>query len=579
MINNIKITLPIIQTVRTYQKPWLRRDVIAGVTVAAVAVPQAMAYAQLAGIPLIAGLYTALIAMILFAMFSTSRLAIAGPDAAMAALTGAAIVPLAVAEPGHYVALVSVLAILIGVVCIVALFARLGFIAEFISRPILLGYMAGLALAVIASQVPKLFGIVIPHQENFFATIVYISTHIYLASWPTVLLSVCILASAIALRRYVKQVPMSLVVLVGAIVVSALLSLSDHGIAVVGSIPTGLPIPQYPSISPLDVQNLVVPALMISLVSYANTIATARSFASHQKENIKNPQEFFGLGVANIGSGIFGGMPVAASGARTAVNQASHAVTQVSQLFGAVSIAIVLLFLAPLLSYLPLAALAVIVIMAVVSLLNYHELRSIWRAWRSEAILAIITLLGVTILGIFQGLILAILLAIMNLVRTNSRPKFAVLGLAKDGSVRDINRPPKTTTIPGMIIFRFDAPLTFVNTSYFKDTVHTLINDSKEPVRWFLWDAETITALDSTAGQMLLGLIRDLRANGTTFAIARMKGPIRLTVSKSRRLSRTISAAPHFTSMGDAIEAYKLATKNIDEAHDKDTSSQATKNN
>jgi SulP family sulfate permease len=561
MANNIKISLPLIGTLKSYKKSWVRKDLVAGMTVAAVAVPQAMAYAQLAGLPLAIGLYTALVAMLFFAVFTTSRYAIVGPDAAMAALTGATVIPLANGDIGRYTSLVAVLAILIGAVCLIAVFARLGILAELISRPILLGYMAGLALAVIASQAPKLFGITVPAQGNFFTTIWYILTHIGLISWVTVGFSLIILAAAIFIQTYVNKIPMSLVILVGSIILSAALGLQDKGIAVVGDIPTGLPTPQWPSITIVDFQNLVVPALMIALVSYANTIATARSFAKHQKEDIEAPQEFFGLGISNIGSGIFGGMPVAASGARTAVNQESKAVTQVSQLFGAVSIAVVLLFLAKFLSYLPLAALAVIVIMAVKNLFNYKELKSISHAWRSEAILAIITLVGVTILGIFQGLLLAVLLAVMNLVRRNTLPKYAVLGQAEDGSLRDMSRPPKTKAIPGVIIFRFDAPLYFVNANYFKDTVYQLIEESEDEVKWFLWDAETITELDSTAGQMLLVLIRDLKSKGITFAIARMKGPIRKTVSKSHRLAYTFSSTPHFTSMGDALEEFNNQQK------------------
>lgn len=557
MASQIKISFPLSKTLRTYHKAWIRRDLIAGITVAAVAVPQAMAYSQLAGLPLTSGLYAALIAMLIFAVFTTSQYAIVGPDAAMAALSGAAILPLAVSGSAQAQALVAVLAVLIGVVCIIAVFAKLGVIAEFISRPILLGYMAGLALAVIASQLPKLFGMTLPAPYNFFNTVIYILTNLSFINFATLLFSMISLTLALFAQKKWPKVPLSLVVLVGSILVSVSLSLSTKGIAVVGSIPTGLPLPSMPSISLVQIQNLVVPALMISLVSYANTIATARSFARDQKEGIEAPQEFFGLGVANVGSGIFGGMPVAASGARTAVNHSSRAATQVSQLFGALTIAITLLFLAPLLKYLPLASLAVIVILAVKGLLNYQELKSIWHAWHSEALLAILTLLGVTILGIFQGLLLAVLLAIMNLVRKSTLPPYAVLGIADDGSVRDMKRPPKTHDIPGMIIFRFDSPLYFSNATYFKDTIYKLIEESEDPVKWLLWDAETVTEVDSTAGQMLLILIRDLKSKGITFAIARMKGPTRQTISKSRRLARAVSSSPHFTSMGEAIAAYE----------------------
>jgi SulP family sulfate permease len=561
MLPKIKISIPLINTIKNYQKPWLRKDLIAGVTVAAVAVPQAMAYSQLAGVPLITGLYTALISMLIFAIFTTSRLAIVGPDAAMAALTGAALLPLATTDPAEYLSLVSLLAILIGAACLVALYARLGFIAEFISRPILLGYMAGLALAVIVSQAPKLFGLSLPSASSVYSTGWYVASNVSNFSWPTILLSCILIAAAILLQRYVKKIPMSLIILVGSILASYFFSFSSHDIAIVGTVPTGLPIPRLPSFSLDNLQNLVVPALMISLVSYANTIATTRSFASHQKGSIETTQEFFGLGVSNIGSGLFGGMPVAASGARTAVNFSSKAVTQVSQLFGALAIGIVLLFLAQTLSYLPLAALAVIVIMAVKSLFNYRELRSIRHAWRSEAVLAVITLLGVTILGIFQGLLLAVLLAFMNLVRKNTTPKYAILGIAENGAIRDMNRPPKTKGIPGLIIFRFDAPLNFVNSIFFRDAVYRLIDEAKSPVSWFLWDAETITALDSTSGQMLLELIKDIESKNIVFAVSRLKGPMRETIRNSHRLFDALEAAPHFSRLGDAIDAFHESEK------------------
>jgi high affinity sulfate transporter 1 len=563
MIANIKISIPINEVLRTYQKRWIRRDLIAGLTVSAVAVPQAMAYAQLAGLPLVYGLYTALAAMVFFAIFTTSRFAIVGPDAAMAALTGAAIAPLALSDPTRYTYLVAVLAALIGVVCIIAVYAKLGILAEFISRPILLGYMAGLALAVIATQLPKLFGMPVPPRLSFITTISYIITNISSISWITFFLSLALFIIAYLLQKYLKKVPNFLIILVGTIILSWVFSLASKGVPVVGVVPKGLPLPVFPRVSIYDLQNLVVPALMISLVSYANTISTARAFAVAQSDGIEAPQEFFGLGIANIASGIFGGMPVAASGARTAVNYESKAVTQVSQLFAALCIMIVLLFVAPVLSYLPQAALGVIVILAVKNLFNYKELRSIWRAWNSEAYLAVITLIGVTLLGIFQGLILAVLLAILNFVRKNSLPKYVLMGVAEDGSIRDLSRPPKTTKIPGIIIFRFDAPLYFINANYFRDTVYRLIDESKEPVKWLLWDAETITELDSTAGQMLRLLIKDLNKKGITLAIARMKGPIRNTISKSRRLSRLISNTPHFTTMGEAIEAYYDSEKKL----------------
>lgn len=556
-IKQTSIRLPIIATVRGYKKAWLRPDLIAGVTVAAVAIPQAMAYAQLAGAPLIAGLYAALIGMLVFALFSTSRLMIVGPDATMAALVGAIVIPIAAGNMGVASGIIAILGLLIGIGCIAGVFLRLGFVAEFLSRPILLGYMAGLALAVIASQLPKLFGLAVPVHTNFFGTIVYVFHNLAYADILVIAFSATLIVLSIILQMTVKRIPASLIILVGSIIVSAAFGLAAYGIATVGTIPTGLPLPDFPAIKLYEVQNLIVPAIAIMFVAYANTVATARAFAIKKNETISSDQEFFGLGVSNIASSVFGGIPVSGSGSRTAVNHDNHAKTQVSQLFGGVIIALTLLFLAPTLKYLPQCALAVIIIMAVARLFDYKELKSIWHAWRSEAVLAIITLLGVTLLGVLQGLLLAVLLAVANLIRKSAFPNDAVLGLAADGSLRDSSRPPKTHPIPGIIMYRFDAPLYFANATYFRERVLSLIDTSDEPVRWLLWDAETITSIDSTAGLMLLGLIKELKHRNITFAVARLKGPIRSVVHHTHRLNRALQESPHYPSMGDALEAFK----------------------
>lgn len=548
---------PILKTLKTYKKSWLRMDFVAGAAVAAVAVPQAMAYAELAGAPLIAGLYAALIAMLVFALFTTSRQVIVGPEAAMAALTGATVIPLAAGNASVAAALVAILAIMIGLACLIGMIARLGFLTEFLSRPILLGYMAGLAVTVIATQAPKLFGLVAPASSQLLGVIVFLISNIPSISVPTMTFSLIMIVLGIIVQKYFKRVPVSLVLLVVAVSSSMILKLSDLGIQTIGTIPTGIPIPSLPGVSLSDIENLVVPAIAIALVGYANTIATARSFAAKKYEHVDSPQEFMGLGFANMASGAFGGIPVSASGSRTAVNASSKAKTQVSQLFGALIILIVLIALAPLFKYLPVSALAVIIIMAVSKLFDYKELKSIWHAWRSEALLAIATLVGVVVLGILQGLLLAVILAIANLLRRSAIPTDAVLGVAEDGSIRDMSRPPKTEAVPGIIMYRFDAQLYFGNSNHFRDRVLQLIDESDEPVEWFLWDAETVSSIDSSSGQMLLGLIKELHAKDITFAIARMKGSVRSTVNKTNRLSRALQRCPHYPSIGMALGAYQ----------------------
>ncbi len=556
MLKKLSFTIPIVETLKSYQRSWLRFDLLAGVTVAAVAIPQSMAYAQLAGAPIAMGLYAAFAAMILYALFSTTKHVIVGPDAAMAALTGATLIPLASGGSGQYLALVALMSILVGIASLIAVAAKLNFLSEFISRPILLGYMAGLALAVIASQAPKLFGIPVLPKSNFFSSILHIITSLGGAHVQTVLFSIALGVSAYLLFRYFPKLPASILILITSIVLSYLFDFQSNGIAIVGAIPSGLPIPSIPQVSWFDVQNLFVPAFAIMMVSYANTITTARSFAAKKNDQIDSSQELTALGIASIGSGLSGGIPVAASGARTALNEQNKAVSQVSQLIAALFIALALLFFTPVLKYLPQPALAVIIIMAVLTLFNITELRSIWHAWQPEAVLAIITVLGVTFLGIFQGLLVAILLAIVNLIRTSAFPTDAVLGVAEDGSIRDKKRPPKTEPVPGIIMYRFDAPLYFGNANFFRQRVIELL-DENPAARWFLWDAETITSLDSTGAQMLLGLMQELKARKITFCIARMKGPIRSTINKTNRLSNAFKSVPHYPSMGKALTAFE----------------------
>lgn len=556
MLNNIEKQIPLVSTLRHYKRSLFRYDVIAGVTVAAIAIPQGMAYAELAGAPLAMGLYATFAAMLLFAIFSTTKRVIVGPDAAMSALTGATLIPLANGNPEHYAALIALLAILVGIASLIAVAAKLTFVSEFLSRPILLGYMAGLALAVIASQGPKLFGITDVPRSNFFGTLLHIMTNLANSHGATLLFSIVLGIGSWLLIRHAKKVPATLVILFASIVLSWLFDFAGMGIATVGSVPAGLPIPALPEVTFFDVQNLVVPAFAIMMVSYANTITTARSFAAKEHNHINSSQELTALGVASIGTGLAGGIPIAASGARTAVNEQSKAATQVAQFIAAIVVGLTLLFFTPVLSYLPLAALAIIIIVAILRLFDIAELKSIWHAWRSEAVLAIVTVIGVTILGIFQGLLLAIFLAIVNLIRKSAFPGDAVLGVAADGSIRDMSRPPKTEAIPGIVMYRFDAPLYFGNAEFFRKRVLELI-DTEEDVRWFLWDAETITSLDSTAGAMLLDLIHELRARKITLCISRMKGPIRSTINRTNRLHAAFRSIPHYPSMGEALAAFE----------------------
>lgn len=554
MIKAIK--LPLLDTIKKYKSHWLRADIIAGLTIAGLAVPQAIAYAEVAGVQLTAGLYAAIAAMIVYAFFSTTRYVITGPDAAMAALAGAAVLPLTNGDSHRATLMIAMLAIMVGLISVTGVMMKISYMAEFMSRPILLGYMAGLALAIITSQAPKLIGLDSPIGNNFAESLTSFGNLNGKVHLTTAVFSGLLLLIAFTIRLYSKFIPLGIFLLIGSISASIVFDFQALGIATVGSIPSSLPLPNLPLFVASDIQNLLVPALVITLVAYANTATLAGSYARKSNTPVIKDQELNGLGAANIASGIFGGMPVSASAARTAISASSGAKTQVSQLVGAVAIIFVIVLFSRAFEYLPQAALAGIVIIAVLPLFDIKELRSIWHAWRSEALLALATAVGVLVLGILQGLLLAILLAILNWVRKSAFPYDAVLGIAADGAVRDVSRPPKTKTIPGLIIYRLDAPLFFGNANYFSERIHNLIAQSEQPVRWFLWDAETITTIDSTGGQVLVNTIRDLKKQGITFAISRMKGPVRATFRHSHKLTAILRNTPHFTSLGDAIEAY-----------------------
>ncbi len=530
-------------------------DLIAGVTVAAIAIPQSMAYTQLAHVPIKTGLYTALAAMLAYGLFTSTKRVIVGPDTAMSIMTGAAITPLLITSPDSATFYAVILALLVGIYCVVGAKLKLYYMAEFLSRPILLGYLMGVATVIISDQIPKMFGLSIG-GENAIHNIYQLVNQISGTHALTLYLSISLLLIGIIMKRLLPKTPVAIFLLLIASIASILYGFSELGIANVGNVPAGLPNLEIPNLSFNSIQALLLPAAAIALVSYADTIATARSFASKNHEDLSSNQELTSLGIANLAVVPVGGMPVSASGSRTAVNDSTNAKSQFSQLYGALIIALVLIAFSQYLSYIPKFALAVIIILSAYTLFDFDEVKSIWRGWRSEAILVFITAGGVAILGILPGLGLAVILAVVNLVRRSAFPHDAVLGVSEDGlTFRDSARPPKTYSIPGLIIYRFDAPLYFGNANYFKDRVHYLIDNSSEKINWFLVDAEAISSLDSTGAKTIKSIIADLSAKDIVFATARLKGPLRDNL-RNTHLGSHIENRPHFASIGQAYEAY-----------------------
>jgi MFS superfamily sulfate permease-like transporter len=370
------------------------------------------------------------------------------------------------------------------------------------------------------------------------------------------ILSLSLLAIGIVIKKLLPKIPTAILLLLIASAASMIYGFAELGVANVGNIPAGLPNLDIPRMSFDSMQALLLPAGAIALVSYADTIATARSFASKNHEDVSANQELTSLGIANLAVVPVGGMPVSASGSRTAVNDNLKAKSQFAQLYASGIIALVLIAFSQYLSYIPKFALAVIIILSAYTLFDFDEVKSIWRGWRSEAILVFITAGGVAFFGILPGLGLAIALAVANLVRRSSFPHDAVLGVSEDGmTFRDSSRPPKTFDIPGLIIYRFDAPLYFGNANYFKDRVLNLINSSEDKVNWFLLDAESISSIDSTGAKTIKSILHELNHRDIGFVTARMKGPMRDTLRKTH-LGAKIENRPHFPSIGKAYESY-----------------------
>lgn len=547
--------LPGLEWMRGYHGAWLRPDLIAGVTLAAVIVPIGMAYGQLAGLPPVTGIYASMLPLLAYALFGSSRLLIVGPDASSAALVAAAVAPLAAGSATRYAELAALLAIETGVICVVAGIARLGFIASFLSRPILVGYMNGLALTVIASQLPGVFGITVT-ATGFFGQIVQLIANLGHTHALTLGIGVGVLAIIVTLRRIAPALPGPLIAVVAATLAVIVWRLDTRGVQTIGAIASGLPALTMPQVTPSDAFHLLGDALGVALLIFSDTILNARTFAARTGDRVRANQELISLGVANATAGLSQGFPVSASGSRTAVNEAAGGKTQLAGIVAAIALAIMLLLLTGPLSAFPTAALGAILIAAAARLFDMSTLRSLAHAdWRELAV-ALVTLIGVLTLGLLQGIVLAIALSLLLLLAQAVRPHDAVLGEVKgvDG-YHDVEEYPQGSRAPGLIVYRFDAPLFFANADYFQHRVRELIASSDGPVEWFLLDAEAITAVDSTAAQFLEETRRELASQGTLLVIARAKQPVRIQLSRLG-LIEAIGKQRFYPSIRSAVEAF-----------------------
>ncbi len=511
------------RVVRHYNRAWLRRDLVAGIVLAAILVPQGMAYAELAGLPAVTGLYTTIACLVGYALFGPSRVLVLGPDSSVSPLIFAAITPLlAGGDAATAIALAGMLAVLVGLVEIGLGLGKLGFVADLLSKEVQVGYMNGLAITIIVGQLPKLFGFS-TDASGFLDEIKKFVQGLDQTNTTTLIVGVAVLGVLLVLPRVTKRVPAILIAVVGATIASAVLGLSAEGVATVGALPQGVPTPAIPWTQASDVVPLFIAALGITLVSLTDTIATATSFAARRGDEIAPDQEMVGMGAANVAAGLFQGFAVSTSGSRTAVAEQSGAKSQVTGVVGAGLVALLLLFLNSLLADLPQAALAAVVIVAATSLMDIRILRRYYEVRRSALAISLVATIGVILLGVLQGIIVAVGLAILLFFRRNWWPHGAVLGtIDTDEGWHSIQTHPDARQVPGVVVYRWEAPLFFANAGIFRQQIRRLVREHHPA--WVVLQCEAITDIDVTAAEILEQLDTELNTAGIHLAFAELRG-------------------------------------------------------
>ena len=546
----------------SYKPEWLRQDLVAGLVLTALLVPQGMAYAELAGLPPITGLYTTILCLIGYAVFGPSRVLVLGPDSALGPMIAATLIPLTAAngDPNRAVAYASLLALMVGAITVLAGVLKLGFVAELLSKPTQIGYMNGLALTIVVGQLPKLFGFSVD-ADNLIDSAAGFAQG--LADGDTVgaalAVGVASLVLILGFQRALPRVPGVLIAVVLAIAAVNLFDLQDRGVTVVGPMPEGVPPFTIPTAPLDDLALLVAGALGIALVSLTDTISTASVFAARTGAEVDGDREMVGVGAANLAAGFFQGFPVSTSGSRTAVAAQNGAKTQLTGLVGAAAILLLLIFAPGLLRDLPQPALAAVVIAASLSLADINGLRRLRRQRRSDFVLALAAFLGVAFLGVLPGIAIAVGLSIINVFRRAWRPHQAVLGRVEGmAGYHDSQFTPTTHHVPGLVIYRFDAPLFFANARTFRDQVRHLAKAEPRP-QWVVVAAEPITDVDTTAADVLEDLDLELNADGISLVFAELKTPVRQKIERYE-LTDTMNPDHFFETITEAVEAFREQT-------------------
>ncbi|MBV6757809.1 SulP family inorganic anion transporter [Rhodococcus opacus] len=555
--------LPGIVTARAYRREWLRPDITAGLVLTALLIPAGMGYAEAAGLPAYAGLYATIVPLLAYAVVGPSKILVLGPDSSLAPLIAAAVLPLAVTDdPESALALAGILGVLMGLILLVGGFLHLGFVTELLSKPIRLGYLNAIALIVVVGQLPKLLGFDVD-ASGLIGEIGGIGKAVFGGDIDPVAAAVGLgsLAVIVAFRIWIPRIPGVLVAVVGAMILSAALGLTDD-IGMVGALPSGLPLPSFGGVDWGDVGQLVGPAAGIALIAFADTGVLSRTFAARRGEDVNGSTEMKAVGVANIAGGLFGGFPISASGSRTPVAEQSGARTQLACVVGAVAVLVFVLVAPGVTAYLPDATLGAVVIVAATALVDVDGMVRMWRMSSVEFGLAVAAFLGVALVGVLQGILVAIGLSFVAVVAQAWQPyRTELVRTADRPGFHDVERHPGGDRIPGLVLVRFDAPLFFANGEIFDEYVRSVVAEAPTPVEWVVVAAEPITGLDTTAVDELVDLDTYLEGKGIHLAFAEMKGPI-----KDRLIlfgvGDRFDATHFYPTIESAVEAFRDRAEN-----------------
>jgi len=547
--------LPGLQTLRSYDAGWLPADLVAGLVLTTMLVPVGIAYAVASGVPGIYGLYATIVPLLAYALFGPSRILVLGPDSSLAAVIIAVVLPLSHGDPARAVTVASLMAVVSGLVCILIGVLRLGFVTELLSKPIRYGYMNGIALTVLISQLPKLFGFSIdgtgPLRDLVRITEAVLDGK---ANWIAFAVGAGTLVAILLLKPF-KRIPGLLIAVVGATIVVGALGLEQTaGVKVLGSLPQGLPSFVLPWIGFADLAQVVIGGSAVAMVAFADTSVLSRTYAARTRTPVDPNQEMIGLGAANLAAGLFQGFPISSSSSRTPVAEAAGARTQLTGVFGAVFVALLLILAPNLLRNLPSSALAAVVIAAAIGLFEFADLRRILRVQPWEFWLSIVCFVGVAVFGVIPGIGLAVLLAVIEFLWDGWRPHHAVLGRV-DGirGYHDVKRYPEARLVPGLVLFRWDAPLFFANAELFHQSVLNAVAQSPTKVRRVVVTAEPVTSIDVTSADMLDELEQSLREAGIELRFAEMKDPVK---DKLKRFELYQRFGTFYPTVGAAVDGH-----------------------